>query len=199
MKKKKVKKKKISKKKVSSKKFWAIGIIAFFVLGFALNFVNVSQNAIITGEDIKESIVTDDQVSTNPGGGTKGFISNFFTSWEEGDMDVNIAKYLFWIILFFLIYSVLNISNFPENGFFQFLIALPVSFLAIAYLTPEEVFAVLTTYSALGLTLSVVLPFAIMLLFSATLLSSKKMKNMSVSKVMLQVFLWNNNIQRLGI
>lgn len=139
---------------------------------------------------MKESTVTDDIVSTNSGGGSEGFVDKLFTDWSSGNLDTNIAKYLFWIIIMLLIFSALNFAKIPNNLALQWLIAIPVSFLVTAYIAPDEIFAVLTAYTALGLTLSVVVPFVIMMLFSSMLLSVEKIKGMSVGKIMIEVVLW---------
>ena len=122
--------------------------------------------------------------------GQYGIIGDLFATWGEGNLDVNIAKYLFWIIIMLFIFSSLNFAKMPENGFLQFLLAIIISFLATAYITPEEVFTVLTTYTALGLTLSVIVPFIILIFFSAMLLSNEKISQMTVAKVMMEVMLW---------
>ncbi|MDP2628628.1 MAG: hypothetical protein Q8P15_01890 [Nanoarchaeota archaeon] len=173
MKKKKVVKRKVSNKISYDKKFVALAIAAFFVFAIALNYANVPQNS---------TAVT--------GHATSSFVSDFFTSWSEGSLDLNVAKYLFWIIITFIIFSALNIAKIPSQTALQWLIAIPISFLATAYLAPSEVFAVLTTYSALGLTLAVIVPFIVMILISAMLLSNTKVQQMTVGKIMFEVMLW---------
>ena len=157
-----------------NKKLLTIAIASFFIFAFLLNFANVTEtNATITGQPVAE-----------------GFIAGMFADWTTGNLDINIAKYLFWIILTLFIFSALNFAKIPNNSAAQWLIAIPVSFLSVAYITPEEIFTVLTAYSALGLTLSVIVPFVIMIFFSAMLISNEKLKHMSVAKIMLEVSLW---------
>jgi len=152
----------------------AITIATFIIFASLLNFVNIGgQEVIITGNQVETS-----------------FISDLFTNWSEGNLDINIAKYLFWIILTVLIFASFNFAKFPDSVFLQALIAIPVGFLVTAYITPAELFTVLTVYSALGLTLSVILPFAILLFFSSMLLSNEKIKRMTVGKILLQVSIW---------
>jgi hypothetical protein len=127
--------------------------------------------------------------SSTLGAGTN-FISDLFTQWQGGNLDVNIAKYLFWLMLTGLIWGALSFAKFPPAGIFQALIAIPVGFLATAYITPTEIFTILTSYTALGITLSFVLPFMIMLFVSAMLLSNETVRQMSIPKVLLEVFLW---------
>jgi len=98
------------------------------------------------------------------------FIYNLFAKWSEGNLDQNVAKFLLFFLLFMLIFSVLRFIRL-FNGFITALISLIVSFLATAYITPPEVFAVLTVYTGLGLALSIAVPFFIMIAFSIALLT----------------------------
>jgi len=162
------------KKNSYDKKYLAIGIIVVFVFAFLLNFVNVSQPS----EQIPNTITG------------HSIIGDLFANWSGGNLDVNIAKYLFWIILTLFIFSALHFAKFPDNSFIQFLLGITIAFLSTAYITPEEVFTILTTYTALGLTLSVIVPFLILIFFSAMLLSNEKISHMTIAKIMMEVMLW---------
>lgn len=170
----KKKRERVKKKNSYDKKYLAIGIIAVFVFAFLLNFVNVSQPS----EQIPNTITG------------HSIMGDLFANWSGGNLDVNIAKYLFWIILTLFVFSALHFAKFPDNSFIQFLLGIIISFLATAYITPEEVFTILTTYTALGLTLSVIVPFLIMIFFSAMLLSNEKISHMTIAKIMMEVMLW---------
>lgn len=115
------------------------------------------------------------------------YVSDLFGSWGSGNLDVNIAKYLFFGMLALLIFASFNAAKFPKNMALQWLIAIPIAFLATAYIAPKEIMSILTTYSALGIALSVVVPFIVMIFFSSMLLSYGKT---TVGKIMAQVFLW---------
>jgi hypothetical protein len=118
------------------------------------------------------------------------FVENLFSGWTAGNLDVNLSKILFWIMLLMIIGDVLNVVGFPSNGFLQFGLALIVSFLASAYITPNEVYVMLTSYSALGLALGTVIPFMIIMFTSAVLASAKKVTQLSTGRLMLIVVLW---------
>ena len=187
-----------TKKDSWNKKLLIINIILLFVFTFVLSFINVPQFSgqipnTITGNAVEsgpECRGPNCKVVDKTAKGQYGIIGDLFATWGEGNLDVNIAKYLFWIIIMLFIFSSLNFAKIPENGFLQFLLAIIISFLATAYITPEEVFTVLTTYTALGLTLSVIVPFIILIFFSAMLLSNEKISQMTVAKVMMEVMLW---------
>ena len=144
----------------------------FLLSAFVLNFSHIQQPvAPVTGY-------------------ATSFISDLFANWSEGQLDVNIAKYLFWIILTALIFGSLNFAKFPDSIFLQALLAIPIGFLFTAYITPSELFTVLTTYTAAGLALSVIIPFAVLLFFSSMLLSNERIGRMTVGKIILEVSLW---------
>jgi hypothetical protein len=165
-----------------------LAVFAVFVLSVALH---PATGNVISGQ-------ADAPTGSSTLGAGTSFISDLFTQWQAGQLDVNIAKYLFWLMLTGLIWGALSFAKFPEKGVFQALIAIPVGFLVTAYITPTEVFTILTSYTALGITLSFLVPFMILLFVSAMLTSNEKIKQMSVPKVMLETFLWIFYIVILG-
>lgn len=160
-------------KKTNSKdrRLLAITIAAFFVFAFLVGFINVGETSIaVTGQQT--------------------FISDMFTTWTEGNLDLNIAKYLLWVMLTILLFSIFTSVGFPSNFFARWLISIPVAFLSIAYVTPSEIFSIVNTYSALGITLSVILPFFIVLFFSASLMSVRKIRDLTTGRILAEVAIW---------
>ncbi len=159
-------------------------IIGVLVLALLLLSIQIPSSAEVTGS----------AVSSN-------FISKMFGDWGQGDLDVSVAKYLMFGVLILLIFSIFNMTNIPPKPGIQWILSILVSFLAVAYITPEEIFTILTAYSALGMTLSIFVPFAVMLLFSAALLSTVKTTKggggikyvpgkASVGQIVIVKFLW---------
>ena len=203
--------KKSRKRFFNDKVLIALVIVAFLVFAFLLGFVN-NGNAtgqVITGqasENGMSCVINTDCISGccyngacdsatlcyGGGEGEKGsnFLSNFFKGWETGDVDKTIAKYLLWATLLLFITSVLNFIGFPEKGFLQFLLGLVSSFLAVAYLTPKEIYTILISWDTLGLTLGVFLPFLILIFTTSMLLSPEKIKNLNVGRVVATIVLW---------
>lgn len=98
-------------------------------------------------------------------------VVDFFTKWGEGNTDINIAKFVFWVILTLFIYSILAYVPFVKGDSsgqkgIRFILAFLVSFLSIAYLTSQDLYLTLTAYSALGVVLGAIIPFVIILFFS---------------------------------
>jgi len=166
-----------------------IGTLVILVFLFILFSITNPTGKIITG---------DVSLQEQSGMSTTSFIADFFTNWSQGNLDVNIAKYLFFFMLAALIWSVLSFAKFPPNAFFQAVIAIPVAFLATAFITPAEIFTILQGYTTLGIVLTFIIPFIVMLFFSAMLTSNEKIREMSIPKIMLEFFLWLFFVAVLG-
>jgi hypothetical protein len=95
LKSKKVVTKKLVKKKssVKNKRLLAISIAAFFILSFALAFVNTSRDAKVTGHDIGD-FLEGDALDQN----TRWADSKIANTFRGGDLDTNIAKYFIFFI-----------------------------------------------------------------------------------------------------
>lgn len=183
--------KKRNKRKISSKKknlfsknnLLVFGVIALFITCLILlAFVNKPTGLITDGS-------SDDPLQ-EAAQKTTSFIHDLFLKWEGGNLDTNIAKYVFFFMLVGLIWGALSFAQFPNNVAFQGLLALPAAFLATAYLTPTEVFVAMQSWNALGITLIFVLPFIIALLISSMLYSAGGARKMTVGKILIGLLLW---------
>ena len=128
------------------KRFLMLGVLAMFMFMFAMQLV----------------------MAVNP-------IGDWFTNWEDTNMSANVAKYLFWALVSMAVYSVaLNIpglSNLFKEGkeWLGMLFSIIVGFLSMAYITPNEIYAMMVSYSALGFVLGGAIPFIILVAFTFTL------------------------------
>ncbi len=95
-----------------------------------------------------------------------------------------INKIVFGIIIFGLAYAGLDF--FLPNKTIVTVIALAFSFLAAAYLTPEEVLLVLSSYNIAGMALAAFLPFVVLVFFDMRLLTEK----LDVGRIFLHYLLW---------
>src|SRR3989344_2626572 len=96
-------------------------------------------------------------------------VKEMFNSWSEGQLSVNVAKYLLVILLTAIIYSVLDLTPFlkgEEKSAIRWVVAFIVGFLGTAYLNASDVYAILASYNALGFVLSAAVPFIILLFLS---------------------------------
>ena len=76
-------------------------------------------------------------------------VYDLFTSWSEGEVSIQVAKFVFLLLLFVIIFGVSSALPFiGEKASLKAIFSILVAFLATAYLTPEEVFVLITSYSA---------------------------------------------------
>lgn len=128
------------------KKAFVISVLGMFMFIFAVSFVSAA----------------------NP-------IGDWFTNWEDADMSPNVAKYLLWALVSMVVYSVG--SKIPGlSGMFTggkeglgMIFSAIVGFLSMAYITPDEVYALMISYSALGFVVGGAIPFLILIAFTFTL------------------------------
>jgi len=114
-------------------------------------------------------------------------IKNTFLSWEKGQVDLVVAKYFFLIIVFIFIFSTIKYAPVIGGNFFvRLFISIIVSFLGTAYITPEEVYIIMLSYTSLGFALSGILPLIPLVLFSVNAHSSKG----SLGGIILSNILW---------
>jgi hypothetical protein len=171
-----MKKKRSQKNSSDFKKSHVFALIGLFlVLGFALSFMDV----FITGEAVKGI----DTSKIDASG-----VSSVFDKWQTGNVDNGISKIFIFFIVTILIFVSVDLLDVIKSSFIKFILALAVSYLATAYITPDEVFGVVQSYTALGLTLTSILPFVFLFLFSAKFLSAAKWGD--AGKVMLDRVLW---------
>ncbi|MDO8459618.1 MAG: hypothetical protein Q7S74_00775 [Nanoarchaeota archaeon] len=117
-------------------------------------------------------------------------VKSMFSDWQQGNLSINVAKYLFLILLTLIIFAVLGLISLFENlhTSLRFVIALIIGFLATAYLTPSDVYTTLASYGALGIVLSAVIPLVILVFFSMEIYKNGGVGGILLSKVMWGAF-----------
>lgn len=112
---------------------------------------------------------------------------NFFVDWQNQEIGANVAKIIFGIIvgigLFLLLSSTIDTQN-KYTGTIIIASGL-LSFLFTAYIAPAEIYSILNSYTALGLTLITLVPFGIL-----GLLTWKAAQSESPSIAILQWLAW---------
>jgi MFS family permease len=114
-------------------------------------------------------------------------VRDLFVEWEEGQLSQNIAKYLFMALLTLLIYAISKHFPFLEKTewYINGAISLVIAFLATAYLTPEEIYVMLTAYGAMGMIMGAIIPFIVITFFSIELA-----KKASFGGTLIQRIIW---------
>jgi hypothetical protein len=118
-------------------------------------------------------------------------VKNMFSDWGQGNLSINIAKYLFLALLTLVIFGLVGfVPGLSKlNVALKLISALIIAFLATAYLTPSNVYTVLASYGALGIVLGAVIPFVILLFFSSQLGKEGGAGGMLLSKIIWAAFI----------
>lgn len=154
---------------------WGIIIIALVFILFAV-FSKITGNVVTGNASANSTTITD-------------FFS-FASKWNVTNLDLNIAKAIFLLLVTGVVWAALSFSDFPPQKILQGLIAVAIGFLAVIYITPAEVLTILQSYTALGITLAFILPFIILVFISAQLLAIDTKGTASVGKILVEIFLW---------
>lgn len=166
------------KMSLRNKEFLAVTILVFFVFAFLLAFVNTPEQSVTVTGQVVEGV---EGIST-------GQIGTFLTNIMNPEkVDAMVLK---WVVFFVFTLGIWGgISLFfkkGKGGIFK-LLALPISFAMVYLLKPSEIFAGLIGYSALGMTIIVILPFLAIIFFSVKLLEKESTIN-TVVEVMVWYF-----------
>jgi len=149
--------------KNNTKKILALSVLGLFMFAFAISFV----------------------AAANP-------IGDWFTAWEDGEkFSAGIAKYFFWALVSMLIYGISD--KFPGLSGKEYIkvpFSLVVGFLSMAYVTPDEVIAMMTGYSALGFTFGVVIPLFILVFFTFDIAAKNGTPSERVAYQIIATLMW---------
>ncbi|MBD3252434.1 hypothetical protein GF386_01755 [Candidatus Pacearchaeota archaeon] len=102
-------------------------------------------------------------------------IKDWFLFWQEGEISTGVAKWVLFFILILVIHAIsstipgLDKMFEPDNEWMGWAFSVLVAFLALAYITPDEIYAIMISYSALGFTLGILIPFIILLGWTITM------------------------------
>jgi hypothetical protein len=110
-------------------------------------------------------------------------VRDMFANWEQGQLSLNLAKYLFLILLTLLLYSLFDTFGLVKGGV-NFLVSFIVAFLGTAYFAPSEVWGLLTSYNALAATILLVFPLLILFFFTIRIAA------MGPSGIVIQYGMW---------
>jgi len=170
--------------KKNTKKFLSYSILGIFLFALVLPFIGAAEG----------DLVLPKANSGSGGSANLGPIGDWFAKWDDGNLSPNIAKYLLFALVSIVIFSVagfipgLDGDNMKKV---RWAFAIIAGFLSMAYITPEEVYGIMVSYSALGFTLGIAMPFVILIFFTFQLsdFSGKNAATRTANK-MLAIFLW---------
>jgi len=96
-------------------------------------------------------------------------VKDAYSAWAAGTIDPGFAKILVFMLVFLVVFLVLeNIGIFNSEGrtWVVWVISAIIGFLATAFLLPTDIMSLLLSYSALGLTITTLIPLALLIGFS---------------------------------
>lgn len=99
-----------------------------------------------------------------------------------------IIKVFIWFLVFTIIFGVSEfIPGLADKNWLQFFFATIVSLLSVIYITPSELVVIMSTYTALAMTITTIIPLLILIGMSIKIMSSSDFSFMNVIVVK---FLW---------
>lgn len=158
---------------MGKKKIWILPLILIALI--SLNFVLVSA-ADVQQADVQQAL-----------GKTAQTFKDFFSSWTDVTQSANTAKLIFGLIIATILFLIIwNLFGAKEGFMIPILIlSLAISFLFTVYIAPEEVYALLNSYTAAGLAIITLIPLAVLAILSWQAVESGKPQIM-----ILQWLLW---------
>lgn len=90
-------------------------------------------------------------------------LASWITAYEKGQgVSVVLIKYLFLVMIIMLVYSAFSYVGFPENGAARAILTVVFSILATILIDPNELVAIVRSYTAAGIALSLVIPILVL-------------------------------------
>lgn len=93
-------------------------------------------------------------------------IARLVADWKDKNLDVNIAQWLFIVLITLLVYSIVDLTGIVGQWYIRLPVSIVIGFLSGAYIAPDEIFAMLASYNTLGIILGGFLPLVILILFT---------------------------------
>jgi len=127
------------------------------------------------------------------GTGWGNWINEKVELWLHADLTTQTAeqrgalgdtlKFMLLGLVILLVYSALTFAQFPENGVYRLSTAITIGFLSTFLVTTQELLTMLSSYTALGVTLGVFLPIMILGFFTMMVANSSHPMGIFVQKI----------------
>ena len=142
-------------KRITMKRILVVALVGLFLLSLSASFVSA--------ESLFEKFFGENA-------------ETIYSDWlGGGDFNTNLAKVLLTVLITLIVYSISSkipgLKNLFEGSkwFLGVIFSVIIGFLAMAYITPDEVYVIVMSYSALGFALGAGIPFIVLLFFTITL------------------------------
>ncbi len=145
-------------------------LIAVFVLGILIITI---LPGVLADEDIRS--VTEKMTT-----GVAGFIQGIQDGVTSTLNETQFVRVLFFILVFLIIVSILSaIPLFEERKGIKILISIVITILSVMFIPTELIMPMLNPYSALGVALISIIPFALMFFFTQYMLINTFLKKIA--------------------
>lgn len=111
-------------------------------------------------------------------------------NWKLGNLDEGVAKVAFTGLVFLLIFPLIKLlpvwgqGRSGWNKIFRFILAVCITFLSTAYLTPQDVKLTLVSYSAMGMVLGGIVPLLLLIYFTIDARKSAESSSLLMSWIL---------------
>jgi hypothetical protein len=112
----------------------------------------------------------------------------FADSFTNISAVTELTKFLFLILVVVLIYSALAYVKFPDNAALRMLLSVVVGFLSVFMISSSELLAILESYKALGLSLTIFLPIFILAFFTFVVATEAKPFGILAQKILWVIY-----------
>ena len=177
-----MKKKKAKKRKLYSyeKKSIVLGIMALFVVTFLFGVFSFSTDS--SGAITKNTLITGHALFGSSGGHSLNSIKFWNPDIGSGGL---VRWIMFFIVLMFIYWAIDTVIE--NKSFIKIALSGAIAYLAVNFIVINEIYSIMTTYSALGVTFTVIAPFIVILLFTTRLVSTGVLK---VPKIFTERVIW---------
>jgi len=123
----------------------------------------------------------------------KNLFNNLFGTTLTGGpiWELAVTKFLLMILVFTIIFGVSDVLIFDSSKgktFLKILFSAIISYLSIIYLAPAEIFAALLGWGAMAITITSIIPIAVVLMISWRLASNPNPAKIFIQKIFLGIF-----------
>jgi hypothetical protein len=185
-------KKRKSNISMREKRHFIVGAFIFFAFLLMLGFT--SQVNFITGNAI-ETVTTSERTEVTYSNSDSILKADPFNFWGEDGVETGIVRYLMFVLVFMVVFwTVAGFFNDGEDGKTPAIANLGylvfsgiVGYLSVNFILTAEIYSVMSAYSALGLTFTLIMPFIIVFVFTSKLVSTRYI---SPQKIIVQRVIW---------
>jgi len=150
-------------------------------------------------ESNRETTFPEDSKLTFLGSVTDWQLFEIFMNPGDTGAVAEFVKLMILLLVIILVYSALTQVQFPDQATLRVLIAVIVGFISTVMITQSEILAIMTSYTALGVTMALFFPILILAFFSFVVAVKVNVMGILVQKIMWIIYSVYLGIQALAL